>query len=208
MPNVIEVIKDWKKMEVLFTANAWTKIWCLVNNYSTEVGWNATVSKNAINKFVVEDVFVYPQNVDGAYIDMEMSEYSKWLSRFSDDDIQHLRFHGHSHVDGPINTSSTDYAHVKKVLKQINGYDDFYIFMIANKSGDFNLQLYNFETGLMYELNKDKEDEIVVDVLGEDGKTMEEFLADSKDLAVDQKYLHNIPMLQNEKYYKGDVFNA
>ena len=56
-------------------------------------------SKSDSNEFIVEDIFVYPQEVTGSTVTTDQEAYSKWLYELDDDIFNNLRMQSHSHCN-------------------------------------------------------------------------------------------------------------
>jgi hypothetical protein len=84
---------------VWFTLKAYRKTLALVTEFSDEVGWHGAVSRLGVNEFVIEDIFVYPQQVTGSTVSTEQAAYTEWLYGLDDDTFGKIRMQGHSHVN-------------------------------------------------------------------------------------------------------------
>ena len=158
---------------VWIAPEAYKKILALVMEFSDEVGWHGTVSRSDANEFVIEDVFVYPQEVTGSTVNTDQAEYSKWLYELNDDVFNKLRMQGHSHVNMGVCPSGVDDKHRQQILEQLDP-DMFYVFMIWNKSLSVHTLVYDMARNVLYE-----DDDVDVMLLGDDDT--EEFLADAKE---------------------------
>ena len=163
---------------VWLTPEAYRKTIALVTEFSDEVGWHGTVSRvgdanNAgSNEFIIEDVFVYPQEVTGSTVNTDQEAYTKWLYGLDDGTFNKIRMHGHSHCNMGVSPSGVDDKHRQQILDQLEP-DMFYIFMIWNKSLSVHSLIYDMARNVMYE-----DEDIGVKLLAGDG--MDEFLADAK----------------------------
>ncbi len=145
----------------------------LVNMFTDEVAWHGAVIRKAVNEFIVEDIFVYPQEVTGATVSTDQDGYTKWLYEFDDKIFSKIRMQGHSHVNMGVTPSGVDSGHREKILDQLDG-DTFYIFMIWNKRLDTHTLIYDMANNILYE---DKD--VTVKLMGDDN--LEAFLADAKE---------------------------
>ena len=157
---------------VWLTQEAYRKIVALVTEFKDEVGWHGTVTRSGDNKFVIEDIFVYPQEVTGSTVNTDQITYSKWLYELDDNTFNHIRMQGHSHVNMGVSPSGVDDKHRQQILNQLEP-DMFYIFMVWNKSLSIHTLIYDMVRNVLYE---DKD--IEVNLHGDEG--MDEFLADAK----------------------------
>lgn len=150
------------KAKVLFEPVAYAKMLSLLMGYSTEVGWHGTVNRQDDNTFVITDIFVYPQTVDGVNVNTDQEEYQKWLMEFDDEKYNFLRMQGHSHVNMAVHPSKTDTDCWESILKQIDD-GDYYIFMIWNKRLEHTIKIYDLKLNILYE-----DADIEVGIAGDD----------------------------------------
>ena len=158
---------------VWLTPEAYKKILALVTEFPDEVGWHGSVSRTGDNEFIIEDIFVYPQEVTGSTVNTDQEAYTNWLYELDDDTFGKIRMQGHSHVNMSVSPSGVDDKHRQQILEQLE-QDMFYIFQIWNKSLSVHTLIYDMARNVLYE-DKDVE----VNLLGCDG--MDEFLADAKE---------------------------
>ena len=157
-----------EKIKVIFTPTAYLKSILLVRDLPGEVGWQGTIGKLDDKSYIVEDVFVYPQVVNGART-RDMTQTNEWYEDMANKGLLHrLRFQAHSHVNMGTHASDVDLKNQKQVVMNIQ--KGFYLFQIWNKQGSIDSYLYDLENGVMY----DSED-IDVDIAFEDGKSLEDF---------------------------------
>ena len=157
---------------VLLTPEAYRKIVALVTEFNDEVAWHGSVTRSGDSKFMIEDIFVYPQEVTGSTVNTDQAEYTKWLYDFEDDVFSKIRMQGHSHVNMGVNPSGVDDKHREEILGLLER-DMFYIFMIWNKSLQIHTLIYDMSQNILYE-NKD----IEVRLSMSDG--MEDFLTNAR----------------------------
>ena len=158
---------------VWLAPEAYKKILALVTEFSEEVGWHGTVSRSGENEFIVEDVFVYPQEVTGSTVNTDQEAYTKWLYELDDEVFCKIRMQGHSHVNMGVSPSGVDDRHRQQILDQLES-DMFYIFMVWNKRLEIHTLVYDMERNILYE-NKD----VDVKLLGNDDADV--FLADARE---------------------------
>ena len=116
---------------VYITTQAYTKMRMLVDKTTTEIGWYGTVTKvpGLTGVYVIEDIIVYPQKVTGAtceQLDNKMFEFEMSLTT---DQVNHKRFHGHSHVNMGTCPSGVDESFYQDLLSQVT---DYFIITITN----------------------------------------------------------------------------
>ena len=151
------------KAKIYINSDAYLKMMLYIRDTSTEIAWHGTVERQE-NIYYIKDVFLYPQIVTGATVNTDQEEYQNWLMELTDEQHNSLRFQGHSHVNFGVTPSGTDTNFYQEIL-QVLPKDDFYIFMIMNKSGDTTFLIYDLAQNLMYE-NADIEYEIVAEDTG------------------------------------------
>lgn len=134
--------------KVLFDPVAMHKIQAMARYTDTkEVALEGTVVRDE-DTFYVTDVFAYPQLITAATVTSDDDEYVKWLNTLPDDVVNTKRFQVHSHVNMGATPSGVDTATYKKYLDVV---DDFMIFMIVNRSGDYTILIYDVENNLIYD---------------------------------------------------------
>jgi len=185
-----------KKQDAIvnISMRAYRKITALVTTSSNEVGWHGTVSRVGINEFLIEDIFVYPQEVTKATVTTDQELYTTWLFDFDDDKFDAMRLHGHSHVNMGVTPSVTDVAHRNQILAQLKD-DMFYIFMVWNKSLSTHTLIYDMQQNVLYE-NSD------IEVVIEQDGDMEEFLADAE-----AKVKEYAPKISYKKYDSNSYYS-
>jgi len=125
-----------------------------------------------VSEFIIEDIFVYPQEVTGSTVNTDQVAYTEWLYGLDDDTFNTIRMQGHSHVNMGVSPSGVDDKHRQQILDQLEP-DMFYIFMIWNKSLSTHTLIYDMASNILYE-DKDVEVRLIED----DG--MGEFLDDAR----------------------------
>ena len=149
------LIADFDKIAkptVYLTAEAYIKMTLLISQSSNELAWHGTVEK-INNDYLISNILVYPQTVTGNTVDANEEEYAKWLMTLNDNVINSMRFQGHSHVNMPTSPSGRDTGNWQKFLNILKK-DEFYIFCIANKKGEFYWNIFDIEKNIIFE-NKD-----------------------------------------------------
>jgi len=158
---------------VWLTPEVYIKTLALVTEFSDEVAWHGSVIRDGDSDFVIEDIFVYPQEVTGSTVNTDQAAYTEWLYGLDDEAFTKIRMQGHSHVNMSVSPSGVDDRHRQQILEQLES-DMFYIFMVWNKSLSVHTLVYDMAKNILYE---DKD--IEVRIIGEEG--MEEFLADARE---------------------------
>lgn len=164
--NLKELIPVMKGGAVVtFSARAYSKLVYIVHHEDKEVAVHGTIFRTEnkepdIATFLVDDIFVYPQEVTGTFAEAT-DDYGDWLAHQPDEVFNHLRFQAHSHVRMAVSPSGVDTTYYGKIL---TGITDFYVFMILNKSMDVWCEIYDVENNIYYE----KQDVIPVVQFSED----------------------------------------
>jgi hypothetical protein len=160
---------------VLLSPEAYRKIVALVTEFSDEVAWHGTVSRSSslINEFIIEDIFVYPQEVTGSTVNTDQEAYTDWLYGLDDEVFNKIRMQGHSHVNMGVSPSGVDDNHRKQILEQLES-EMFYVFMVWNKSLNIHTLIYDMANNILYE-NKDVEVKLMV------GDGVDDFILDARE---------------------------
>lgn len=145
---------DDRKATIVYSPTAWFKTMMLVETQPKEVGWHGVCyrDKDLPNEFYVEDIIIYPQKVTGITITPDPTEYTDWMNGLDDETFNHLRFHGHSHVNMAVFSSGTDEGFRNDRMSQLKD-DDFYVFQVFNKKGEIHSAIYDYQNNTLYENN-------------------------------------------------------
>lgn len=136
---------------VIITPEAYEKILQLIFATNLEVAWHGIVNRDASNNtYTITDILVYPQESQSINVESNDELYPLWLMELTNKQINTMRMQGHSHVNMPVNPSGTDRDYYLNMIKTV---EDYYIFMIINKSEDLYLELYDVEQNIIYENN-------------------------------------------------------
>lgn len=141
-----------KRPSIIFTTEAKNKMWALVDCMEKEIGWHGVVYREG-NTFIVSDILVYPQTVTRATIDADEKGFTKWLTEYmmkDDDTFDHIRLHGHSHVNMQCFPSGTDTKLQEDYTAKLSD-GDYYIFIIVNKKREFWCAIYDNASGIYFE---------------------------------------------------------
>ena len=168
---------DAQKPTVFISTTAYLKMMLYVRDTDVEIAWHGTVERNQEqNWYLIKDVFLYPQVISAVTVNTDQEEYQNWLQNIEDDDVfNSIRFQGHSHVNMNTHPSGTDISMYNDFL-QVLPRNDFYIFMILNKRGEFTLMIYDLAKNLIYE-----NDDINVRVFSADSQDILTAIQDEKD---------------------------
>jgi hypothetical protein len=174
-----------RKAHIYFTEIAWMKTTALLREFSKEVAWHATAYRIPGDKdeYLIRDILVYPQTVTSSTVDMDVDKYSQWIMdgvMAGDERFDHIRCQMHSHVNMGVFASGTDTQHQEEILEQLEE-DDFYIFMIWNKSLKVYMRVFDMQKNILFETD-DCEWAVLDDTIG-----LSTFIEDAKKIVVEQK---------------------
>lgn len=172
---------DDKRAVVYFTGEAWAKLTMLLKNFDKEVAWHGVAHRGedeSKDEYIISDIMVYPQTVTGASVDMDTEKYAMWLMENAEDErFDNIHMQGHSHVNMPTSPSSVDLAHQEEILNML-GDDDFYIFMIWNKSFSSTNKIYDLKKNVLFE-----DRDITVKLVGA-VEDLEAFINSAKEMVI------------------------
>ena len=157
---------------VYITTQAYTKMRMLVDKTTTEIGWYGTVTKvpGLTGVYVIEDIIVYPQKVTGAtceQLDDKMFEFEMSLTT---DQVNHKRFHGHSHVNMGTTPSGVDEQFYHDILTQVT---DFFIVTVTNKRNEYTTRVYDMEHNILFT-------DVPISVINDEGLKLDLWYEESK----------------------------
>ena len=174
---------------VYITTQAYTKMRMLVDKTTTEIGWYGTVTKvpGLTGVYVIEDIIVYPQKVTGAtceQLDNKMFEFEMSLTT---DQVNHKRFHGHSHVNMGTTPSGVDEQFYHDILTQVT---DFFIITVTNKRNEYTTRFYDMEHNILFT-------DVPISVIDDEGLELDLWYEESK------KQLEEPTVV--DRYYGNDL---
>lgn len=151
-PNV--KLEEEEKIVIAFSETAEKKMYYLIQECEKEVGWHGLVDRTE-NGFFVKDIIVFPQEVTGATVTSDDEKYPMWMLSQPDEVYNKIRFHGHSHVNMGTTPSGVDDTYQEQMIQQFLSSpvdeNNFYIFGIFNKKGDYWLNIYDIFNNKFYE---------------------------------------------------------
>ena len=175
-----------KKATVYFTGEAWTKMVMLLKEFDKEVAWHGVARRGddeTKDEYIISDIMVYPQTVTGASVEMDTEKYAVWLMENADDErFDNIHMQGHSHVNMPTSPSSVDLNHQEEILNML-GDEDFYIFMIWNKSFTSTNKVYDLKKNILFE-----DRDITVKIIG-GVEDLDTFVKAAKDMVKSKAYV-------------------
>ena len=173
-----------RKATVIYTEEAWAKQCRVLKEFDKEVAWHGVCHRGedeSKDEYIITDILVYPQTVSAATVEMDTEEYAKWLMENCEDErFDNIHAQMHSHVNMGTSPSSVDLHHQEEILNML-GDEDFYIFMIWNKSLSKTNKIYDLKKNVLFE---DKD--IVIAVEGQ--ATLDDFIKDAKSRVKNRTY--------------------
>lgn len=180
-----------RKATLVFSEVAWMKMQMLIADFNSEVAWHGVARRDddeMLDRYIVDDIIVYPQEVTGSTVNTDQEKYQTWLYEQEDEVFNNIRFQGHSHVNMQVNPSSVDTTHQAQILEQLTD-DMFYIFVIWNKKGDKTVKIYDLRKNIFFDTH-DVDIEIID---GEYG--LASFIKNANDMVQPKTY--KIPTVYN-----------
>lgn len=147
----VKLIKGY--MPELYIENkAMNKMEEYIRQSDLEIGWLGSAIKEN-GTYIIQDVYLFKQEVHSTTTEIT----TEGLNEFAMELLEHengmelwnnMRVWGHSHVDMSTSPSTQDNQQMDVFLENNN---DFFIRIIANKKGDYNINIYDYEIGIEYE---------------------------------------------------------
>ena len=146
---------------VYITPNAYIKMRILVEKCDKEVGWYGTVEEipGIPSAYLITDIIVYPQRVTGATVEQDDDEMFNFEMTLTTEQVNHKRFHGHSHVNMATHPSGVDEQFYQDLLSQVN---DYFIITVTNKRNEYTSRFYDVKNNILYE-------DVPIQLIQEDG---------------------------------------
>lgn len=174
-----------RKATVYFSEEAWFKMQALIKEFDKEVAWHGVAHRGEDeekDEYFITDIVVYPQEVTGTTVEMDVDKYAEWLcDNFEDERFNNIRMQGHSHVNMGVSPSGVDLTHQEEILAQLSD-DMFYIFVIWNKNNANHMKIYDMKKNILFE-NGDIEYAVL-----SDGYGIAEFVKDAKSMVKEKSY--------------------
>lgn len=147
----VEILDDFIPI-VIISKVALSKMQLYVENCQNEIGWLGVVTKTNDSLFIVEDVYLFKQNVHMATTEITpegLSEFAEDLLSQPDgiDVWNNIRLWGHSHVNMSTSPSKQDND---QMLTFAQGGHPWFLRIIANKKGNISIDLYDYSQGIIY----------------------------------------------------------
>lgn len=169
---------------VYITPNAYIKMRLLVDKCDKEVGWYGIVNKmpGLEASYIIEDIIVYPQRVTGATVEQDDNEIFNFEMSLTTEQVNHKRFHGHSHVNMGTGPSGVDENFYQDLLTQVT---DYYIITITNKRNEYTTRFYDIANNILYT-------DVPIQLMQEDGTLYSDWFDTNKELIKEHTYTTSI----------------
>jgi len=168
--------KEEERAHLYYTPEAYLKMLMLLKSFETEIGWHGLIRQLDERSWLVYDILVYDQEVTGSTVNTDYEGYGKFLIDLTEEQANHMFFHGHSHVNMGVYPSSVDINH-RTELMAASDPDKTWIFQIWNKRGECSTAIYDIPNNIMYE-TKDVDMAVLFD---EGTSTNTTFIAAAKE---------------------------
>lgn len=183
-----------KKAIVHYSNMAWEKQNAILREFDKEIAWHGVARRDddpEKDEYYIDDILVYPQSVTATSVEMDTEEYAAWLmENFEDERFNNIHMQAHSHVNMGVTPSGVDLNHQEEILSMLDD-DNFYIFMIWNKSLDVNIKIYDMKKNILFETG-----DVTVKTEGQD--YLDEFIDEAKDMVRNKTYTYNRPYDYNK----------
>ena len=146
-----KILYEKNTPKIYVAPDAMFKMRYYIDNTDMEIGWLGYVSKLDDTSYLIEDVFLLKQKVHSATTEIDpeaLATLATELIRQGDEGIakyNKIRMWGHSHVNMSTGASGQDDS-------QMNDFatNDFYIRLIGNKRGEWNVCLYDYTNNVLW----------------------------------------------------------
>jgi len=173
---------------------------CVSDRILRRGGGHGSVTRSNNNEFIIDDIFVYPQEVSSSTVNTDQKSYMEWLYALDDDTFSKIRMQGHSHGNMGVSPSGVDDTHRQQILNQLEE-DMYYIFMIWNRSLNSHTLVYDMAKNVLYE-----DDDVKVMLLN--GVEMEEFIMDAKEKVKKPANKKNISGEKRQAMFEADFYES
>ena len=136
---------------IFATIEAMHKMRYYIDNTDMEIGWLGYVHKLENNMYLIDDVFLLKQKVHSATTEIDpeaLATMATELIKQGEEGIAKyntIRMWGHSHVNMSTSASGQDDNQMKEFATS-----DFYIRLIGNKRGEWNVCLYDYINNILW----------------------------------------------------------
>jgi len=153
--NIEDILNEYIEQQniteptIYITPNAYIKMRMLVDKCDKEVGWYGLVNQlpGLEASYIIEDIIVYPQKVTGSTVEQDDDKMFEFEMSLTTEQVNHKRFHGHSHVNMGTSPSGVDENFYQDLLAQVN---DYFIITITNKRNEYTTRFYDVANNILY----------------------------------------------------------
>lgn len=141
----IELEDQGLRYRLYFLKKAYDKMRLYVELCEDEIGWLGYVEKLQDGSgYMVTDVFLIDQEVHSATTELSPSALIDYYNELDEEGrdkfLNKCKLWGHSHVNMTPTPSAQDETQGQELSKDV---DDFYIRLITNKKGEYNITFYD-----------------------------------------------------------------
>ena len=151
MARTVELLDNRYDVFILPEARNKMELYCDLS--SGEIGWLAFVERFENQGFLITDCVLLKQEVNGSTTEIDPNALLEFWNSTPVEKHNLIKMWGHSHVNMGVTPSSTDLNNWNEFLSIIPD-NDFYIFCISNKRGEYTWCLYDKQNNVCFE-NKD-----------------------------------------------------
>lgn len=149
---MIKLINEKRKMPVItIDAIVLRDMAALIKECNTEIGWLALSEKLEKDLYHVYEIIPVKQEVSSVTTDLMedglQEVYDEMVKAGRENELNNIRFWGHSHVNMLPTPSAQDEETFEEYMKNC---EDYFIRFIMNKKGDYTLDLADYEDGIIY----------------------------------------------------------
>lgn len=134
------------------TSDALNKMFTYVDECADEIGWMGSVQELGNNAYLINDVYLFTQEVHATTTEITpegLSDFASEILELPDgvDIWNSIKMWGHSHVNMGVTPSGQD---DKQMVEFGDIGHDYFIRLIANKKGEMVLDFYNYSLGVSF----------------------------------------------------------
>ena len=137
---------------IYINPKALDKMALYVQGCDKEIGWLGKATKNE-NIYIIHDVYLFKQEVHSATCELTPEGLSDFVldmytnhTDIADEVVNNLRLWGHSHVNMGVSPSSQD----DNQMDSFKESNPWFLRVIANKSGEMEFSLYDYEQQVQF----------------------------------------------------------
>ena len=165
---------------IYITPNAYIKMRMLVDKSDKEIGWYGIVNEmpGLQATYIIEDIIVYPQKVTGVTVEQDEDRMFEFEMSLTTEQVNHKRFHGHSHVNMGTGPSGVDESFYQDLLSQVT---DYFIITITNKRNEYTTRFYDVANNILYT-------EVPIQLIQNDGSLYLDWYETNKEQVKEHTY--------------------